>query len=211
MDNKIICIFYINSNIITHIKGIIDYLSKDKQFKILICFQEKSELYGKHTVEDIRKIYLNKNNNVNEISLNEFIMSKNKFIFFSSHYKRYLNNLFLIDTIFKNNYVLNVNYAFHIHKQLYNTIYCPSVFKKFYATFHECEENQQDYINFMNSCIENFKDNSQLVGSTKINYLLTNNSVNNKKENDTILFSFRWEEITQNCTYSTYIEYKRNN
>lgn len=118
-----------------------------------------------------------------------------------------MNNLFDVNKIFENNYVLNVNYAFHIHKQLYNITYEPSLFKKFYAVFHECEENQYDYKNFMDKKNENFKDNSQLVGSTKINYLINNKIIKKNKCNKSILFSFRWENDTQNCTYDTYINY----
>jgi tellurite methyltransferase len=208
MEKELTCVFYINSSIITHIKGIIDFLSKDKQYNILICFQKNSIIYGDHNMEDIKYIYLNDNNNINEITICEFINLKNTFIFFSSHYEIYLNNLFSFEEIFENNYVLNVNYAFHIHKQLYHIIYSPSVFNKFYMTFHECEENYNDYVDFMKNNIENFQDNSRLVGSTKINYLLANNLVINKNyDKNSILFSFRWEQSTQNCTYDLYKNY----
>jgi tellurite methyltransferase len=195
--------FLICSPIIQHILPIINLFSKNDIFNIVIYIEN---YYKEFENYDYKKYYTNIFN-TRIITKNEFEKLTNYYIFISSPYSEHMS--ILQEPLFLNNKVLNVNYGYHIHKQLYYTTYNYNFFSLFYATFHECQENYDDYIVHMKNINCNFNvKTAHISGSTKIDYLNMNEQKYHKINNNTnILFSFRWENITKNNTQDTFNDY----
>jgi SAM-dependent methyltransferase len=202
---KINCGFIIVTPIISNVKGLIIALSKNSIFNLVICFDIKVISKSKNNIKnDFDNI-----ENLQIISAKEFSELKKFYIFSNTPYFDFIKNID-IKKLLVNNKFLNVSYACHIHKQLYNIIYNSLDYNNFYATFHECPENYNDFISYYLKNNKNFDVSSaHLSGSTKIQYL-KNSSILKKlfnNENKTILFSFRWETCTNNYTGDKYMNY----
>jgi hypothetical protein len=202
---KINCGFIIVTPIISNVKGLIIALSKNSIFNLVICFDIKVISKSKNNIKnDFDNI-----ENLQIISAKEFSELKKFYIFSNTPYFDFIKNID-IKKLLVNNKFLNVSYAYHIHKQLYNIIYNSLDYNNFYATFHECPENYNDFISYYLKNNKNFDVSSaHLSGSTKIQYL-KNSSILKKlfnNENKTILFSFRWETCTNNYTGDKYMNY----
>lgn len=204
------CYFLVVTPIITNIKGIIiSMLNEAKCFDVSICYHIKvSQPKG----SQIKSNFLLPG--LKEISVKDFSNVTNSYIFVNTPYiDHFLQDINMTQLLLKNKF-LNVNYAYHIHKQLYSITYNHNDFKKFYASFHECEENYNDFKTYIKSCDPTSKvlERAHLSGSTKIEYLkMTQQQLKpmfpNSSSNTTILFSFRWEKQTNNYTGSTFVPY----
>lgn len=196
MEKKINIGFLICCRIISHILPLINIFSKNSIFNVVIFIEKDCSDFKNYI--DI--------NNTKLISKKEFEELKNYYIFKSSPYA--INSSIDSDKLFKNNKVLCINYGFYMHLKLYPIVYNHFEYKKFYATFHECQENYDDYLNYMNSKIYNFDEKTaHLSGSTKIDYLNIQNNILLKEDKRNILFSFRWEKISNTNTQDVFNNY----
>lgn len=204
---KINCYFLIVTPIVTSVKGlIVSLLQESNIFNVFITFHMK--MLTPETSEIQKNFNLD---GLQTVSTKDFENVKQSYIFVNTPYfDSFLKDL-NIKKLLSCNKFLNVNYAYHIHKQLYDIIYNHNEFKRFYASFHECSENYDDFIKYIKTIDPNFNFKSaHLSGSTKIEYLkmIQPNSkkmfVNN---NTTILFSFRWEKVTKNYTGTEFVPF----
>lgn len=202
-----ICFVFKTPIILTNLKGLIEKMSRDSIFNIVI-FEHLHN--GQKQSDDLCDIIASCKK-IKMISASEMMKLHNYYIFMNRPYLRLLLNDLNINNIAKNNKLLNINYAYHIHKELYNITYAHENFKYFYASFHECKENYDDFVTHIKKNDANFDVSRALLsGSTKVQYLKehrvqTTNYFNNSNT-FFVLFSFRWEKISKNNTEHLFLD-----
>lgn len=203
--------FIIGTPIISNVKSLILEMSRLEIFNLYICF----EMFIKSKSLNIIENDFNDIDNLKILEPSDFSKLKNAYIFSNTPYLVCYKKI-NINKLLQNNKFLNVNYAYHIHKQLYYITYDIKHFKHFYASFHECPENYEDFISYIIKINKNFDiSTAHISGSTKIQYLKNYDNVKKNikifnNENKTILFSFRWEKISNNYNGNLYTDYFLN-
>lgn len=132
------CGFIIVTPIISNVKSLIMDLSMNPLFDLCICFDINITCNNSEKIEN----NFNDINNLKYILPNDFSDLIDSYIFSNTSCFDLIKNID-IEKLLKNNKFLNVNYEYHIQKQLYDPSY-----KNFYASFHECPENYNDLISW---------------------------------------------------------------